>query len=46
MARGYGFPGFQYALTPHPVASLTRTQIQERVVQLMPRLLEILGVGQ
>ena len=46
MAGGYGFPGFQYALTPHPVASLTRDQIQDRVVRLMPRLLEILGVGQ
>jgi hypothetical protein len=45
MARGYGFPGFEYAITQHPVASLNREQIRERVEALMPRLLKILGVG-
>jgi hypothetical protein len=45
MAAGYGFPGFQYAMTPHPVASLSREQIRKRVVELMPRMLEILGVA-
>ncbi|GAA3731409.1 hypothetical protein GCM10022225_11580 [Plantactinospora mayteni] len=44
MARAYGFPGFQYLLTPHPVASLTLVEVRERVVQMTPRILEILGV--
>src|SRR5262245_27449769 len=45
MARVYGFPGFEYAMLPHPVASLDATQIQQRARELMPELLRILGVG-
>ena len=44
MAEVYGFPGFEFATVPHPVASLAHTQIQQRVRDLMPRLLRILGV--
>ena len=44
MARTYGFPGFQYALVPHPVASLDDEGIRQRVQDLLPRVLEILGV--
>jgi hypothetical protein len=46
MAAAYGFPGFEYVLTPHPTASLSREEIRERVVAMMPRILEILGVSQ
>jgi hypothetical protein len=45
MARAYGFPGFEFATVPHPVASLTVDQIQQRVRALMPELARILGVG-
>jgi hypothetical protein len=45
MAGVYGFPGFEYASVPHPVASLTSEQIRSRVRDLMPELLRILGLG-
>ncbi len=44
MASAYGFPGFEYVSIPHPVASLTVSQISGRVRDLMPDLLRILGV--
>ncbi len=44
MARTYGFPGFQYVTLPHPVASLSAEGIQRRVEEVLPRVLEILGV--
>ena len=44
MARSYGFPGFEYVIIPHPVASLSAGQIRERAHGLMPDLLRILGV--
>jgi hypothetical protein len=44
MAEAYGFPGFEFATVPHPVASLTLAQIQQRARELMPQLLRILGV--
>jgi hypothetical protein len=44
MARGYGFPGFEYLSIPHPVASLSVPQIRERVRDMLPELLRILGV--
>jgi hypothetical protein len=44
MASAYGFPGFSYVSIPHPVASLTVSQIRARVRDLMPDLLRILGV--
>lgn len=46
MAKVYGFPGYQYLLTPHPIASLTLDEVRDRVRQMTPRLLEILGVEQ
>ena len=44
MARTYGFPGFAYVSIPHPVASLSAEGIRQRVEEMLPRLLEILGV--
>lgn len=46
MAKAYGFPGFEYLLTPHPVASLTLAEIRERTTELTPRIRQILGVEQ
>jgi len=45
MAKAYGFPGFEFATVPHPVASLAVEQIQERVRELMPDLVRILGAA-
>jgi hypothetical protein len=44
MARSYGFPGFEYVIIPHPVASLGAGQIRERARGLLPDLMRILGV--
>jgi hypothetical protein len=44
MARTYGFPGFEYVLVSHPVASLTAEELGQRVERALPRVTEILGV--
>jgi hypothetical protein len=44
MARSYGFPDFPYVVTAHPVASLSREEVRERVTRMLPRILEVLGV--
>jgi hypothetical protein len=44
MAKGYGFPGFEFVTVPHPVASLDTSQIRARAQQLLPGLLRVLGV--
>jgi hypothetical protein len=44
MAKAYGFPSFEFVTVPHPVASLALEQIRERVRDLMPDVVRILGV--
>jgi len=44
MARSYGFPGFAYVTTEHPVASLSLPEIRARVSAMLPRIIEVLGV--
>jgi hypothetical protein len=44
MAKAYGFPGYEFAIVPHPIASLDLEQIRERARTLVPQLLRILGV--
>ncbi|RBY78212.1 hypothetical protein DQ238_13575 [Geodermatophilus sp. TF02-6] len=44
MARTYGFPGFQWVSIPHPVASLDAEGIRQRVEEMLPRVLDLLGV--
>jgi hypothetical protein len=44
MARSYGFPGYPYVVTEHPVASLSRDEVRDRVTRLIPRILELLVV--
>ena len=46
MAKAYGFPGFQHVLLPHPVASLTADEVRDRVAEIVPDVLKILGVEQ
>jgi hypothetical protein len=45
MADAYGFPGFEYVRVPHPVASLDRAAVEERVRQVFPQVLAILGAA-
>jgi hypothetical protein len=44
MARAYGFPGFEFATVPHPIASLDTGQIQARARGVLPGMLRILGL--
>lgn len=44
MARAYGVPDFPYVLVPHPVASLSALEIRQRAEDVVPRVLQILGV--
>jgi hypothetical protein len=43
MAKAYGFPGFEFVLTAHPVASLALPEVRERVREMAPHILRILG---
>ena len=42
MAKVYGHPDFEFATTPHPIASLSVPQIRERAHEMMPDLVRIL----
>ena len=44
MAKAYGFPEFEFVVTEHPVASLTRDEVAKRAQEMTPRILQILGV--
>jgi hypothetical protein len=44
MADVQGFPGFQFVMVQHPVASLDSEQIRGRADQAVPEALRILGV--
>jgi len=44
MARAYGFPGFEFATVPHPIASLDTEQIRARARGVLPGVLRILGL--
>ena len=44
MARAYGFPGFEFATVPHPIASLDTEQIRARARDVLPGVLRILGL--
>jgi hypothetical protein len=44
MARVQGFPGYKYAVIPHPISSLDRTQVRERAEAVLPQVLELLGI--
>lgn len=43
MADVYGMPGFAFISMPHPIASLTAAEVEERVQRLIPDVLRILG---
>jgi hypothetical protein len=46
MAKVYGFPAYQFATMPHPLANLDQQQIDACARELMPQVLRILsGAG-
>jgi hypothetical protein len=44
MADLQGFEGFEFLVVRHPVASLDEASLRDRVLQIMPDVLRILGV--
>jgi hypothetical protein len=44
MAKTYGFPRYEFATVPHPIASLDQKQIGERARAVLPEVVRILGV--
>lgn len=46
MADVQGFPGFQFAMVEHPMASLDAPQIRGRADAIMPTVLRILGASE
>ncbi len=44
MAKARGFPTYHYAMIPHPLSSLTPEQVAERAHEILPEVLEILGI--
>jgi len=44
MAKRHGFPDYDYAQMPHPIGNLKPEQIKERAREVLPQVLEILGL--
>ena len=44
MTRRYGFPDYHYAMIPHPLSSLSPEQVRQRAREVLPEILEILGI--
>ncbi len=46
MARQYGYPDYRYAVVPHPIGNLTPEQVQQRAREVLPQVLDLLGVAE
>ena len=44
MARRHGFPEYRYAQMPHPIGNLKPEQIKQRAREVLPQVMEILGL--
>lgn len=44
MARRNGYPDFKYAMVPHPIGNLKPDQIKQRALEVLPQVIEILGL--
>ena len=45
MARIQGYPGYRYAVIAHPLSSLTPEQVKQRAEEVLPQVLDILGIA-
>jgi hypothetical protein len=46
MARVQGFPGFEFIAVHHPVASLGADELRDRIQDVLPDLLRIIGTAE
>jgi hypothetical protein len=44
MARRNDYPDFHYAMVPHPIGNLKPEQIRQRALEVLPQVIEILGL--
>jgi hypothetical protein len=44
MARRHGYPGYRYALMPHPIGNLKLDQVRQRAREVLPQVLDLLGL--
>ncbi len=44
MARRNDYPDYQYAMVPHPIGNLKDDQIKQRAQEVLPQVIEILGL--
>lgn len=44
MARRNDFPDYKYAMVPHPIGNLKPEQIKQRAEEVLPQVVEILGL--
>ncbi len=45
MAEVQGLPSYKYAVIPHPLASLTEAEIEDRAEFLLPQITSLLTVA-
>jgi hypothetical protein len=46
MAELWGVPDFRFVMMPHPLASLTPDDVEERATELLEKVLKLLREGQ
>jgi hypothetical protein len=46
MAQLWGVPDFRFVMMPHPLASLSEAQVDERATALVEHILNLLHQGQ
>jgi hypothetical protein len=44
MAKRHGFPEYRYAQMPHPIGNLRPDEVKARARDVLPQVLEILGL--
>jgi len=46
MAELWGVPDFRFVMIPHPLASLSRSEIEQRVDEVIGKVTELIQQGQ
>ena len=46
MAQAWGLPQYQFLAMPHPMANLTEAELDQRVQEITPKVVDLLLKGQ
>ena len=44
MAKRMGMPGYHYVMLPHPISNLTPEECEARACEILPEILDALGL--